>query len=76
MKPDFCLSKKTKALISSAVTAQLIGVFVFATQILQSLFFLNPKFQAASLLSSPIKNRKSYCSHVGVGVAQNVKVFG
>ena len=28
-----------------AVTAKLISAFVFATQIVQSLFFLNPKFQ-------------------------------
>ena len=37
---------KTKAHISCAVTAQLISAFVFATYIVQSLFFLNPKFQA------------------------------
>ena len=30
-------------------TAQLIRAFVFATQIVQFLFFLNPKFQASSL---------------------------
>ena len=41
---------KTKTQISCAVTAQLISVFVFATQIVQSLFFLNPEFQASSLL--------------------------
>ena len=39
-----------KAQISCAVTAQLISAFVFAEQIVQSLFFLNPKFQASSLL--------------------------
>ena len=33
-----------------AVTAQLISPFVVATQIVQSLFFLNPKFQASRLL--------------------------
>ena len=32
--------------ISFAVTAKLISAFVFATWIEQSLFFLNPKFQA------------------------------
>ena len=37
---------QTKTQISFAVT---FGVaFVFATQIVQSLFFLNPKFQASS----------------------------
>ena len=30
--------------------AQLISAFVFATQIIQSLFFLNLKFQASSYL--------------------------
>ena len=39
---------KTKAQISFAVTAKLISAFVFATQIVQSLFFLNPKFKASS----------------------------
>ena len=39
---------KTKTQISFAVTAQLISAFDFATQIVQSLFFLNPKFQASS----------------------------
>ena len=36
--------------ISCAVTAQLISGFVFATWIVQSLFYLNPKFQASSYL--------------------------
>ena len=38
---------KTKAQTSFA---KLISAFVFATQIVQSLFFSNPKFQASSLL--------------------------
>ena len=37
-KPDFC------------ITAKLISAFVFATRIVQSLYFLNPKFQASSHL--------------------------
>ena len=40
---------KTKAQISCAVTAELISTFVFATWIVQFLFYLNPKFQASSL---------------------------
>ena len=40
---------KTKTQISCAVTAQLISVFIFAAWIVQSLFFLNLKFQASSL---------------------------
>ena len=41
---------KTKAQTSFVVTAKLISAFVFATQIVQSLFFLNPKSQASGLL--------------------------
>ena len=41
---------KTKTQISFAVTAKLISAFVFATRIVQSLYFLNTKFQASSLL--------------------------
>ena len=36
--------------ISFAVTTKLISAFVFATRIVQSLFFLNQKFQASSHL--------------------------
>ena len=35
---------KTKTQISFAVTAKLISAFVFATLIVQSLYFLDPKF--------------------------------
>ena len=49
---------KTKRQISFVVTAKLISAFVFATQIVQSLYFLlNLKFQASShllLLYSPV----------------------
>ena len=41
---------KTKAQISFAETAKLISAFLFATRIVESLFFLNPKFQALSLI--------------------------
>ena len=37
---------KTETQISFAVTAKLISAFVFATWIVQSLLYLNPKFQA------------------------------
>ena len=39
---------KTKTQISFAVTAKLISAFVFATRIVQSLSYLNTKFQASS----------------------------
>ena len=42
-KPAFAYAK-TKTQISFAVTAKLISAFVFATQIVQSLYFLNTNF--------------------------------
>ena len=42
--------RKTKTQISFAVTAKLISAFVFATWIVQYLYFLNTKFQASSHL--------------------------
>ena len=48
-KPTFSYAK-TKTQISFAVTAKLISAFVFATLIVRSLYFLNPKFQASSHL--------------------------
>ena len=40
---------KTKTQISFAVTPKLISTFVFATWIVQFLYYLNPKFQASCL---------------------------
>ena len=58
------MRKKTQ--ISCAVTAQLISAFVFASQIVQSLYLLNPKFQASSnllWLYSPICVAEDTFSH-------------
>ena len=41
---------KTKTQISVAVTAKLISAFVFAIRIVQTLYYLNSKFQASSHL--------------------------
>ena len=41
---------KTKEEISCVATSQLISAIVFATYIAQSLYFLNPKFEASSHL--------------------------
>ena len=49
-KTGFLHMLKTKLQISFAVTAKLISAFVFAIQILQSLYFLNLKFQASNHL--------------------------
>ena len=51
-KTRFLAHAKTKAQISCAVNAQLISAFVFAIQMVQSLFFPNPKFQVSFYLSS------------------------
>ena len=48
-KPTFCICENKDA-DQLAVTAQLISAFDFIIQKVQSLFFLNPKFQASSHL--------------------------
>ena len=56
-KPAFCIYAKTKTQINFAVSAKLISAFFFATLIVQSLYFLNPRFQASShllCLHSPV----------------------
>ena len=51
-KPAFCIceNKDADQLRGFAVTAKLISAFVFATRLVQSLYYLNPKFQASSHL--------------------------
>ena len=46
-KQTICILAKTKAQTSFAVTTKLINAFVFATQIVQTLFFLNPKVKSS-----------------------------
>ena len=41
---------KTKVQISFAVTAKMISAFVFATQIVQCLLYIQPKFYDSSFL--------------------------
>ena len=48
-KPTFCICEN-KDPDQLRGTAKLISAFVFATRIVQSLFFLNPKFQISSHL--------------------------
>ena len=50
-KPVFAYAK-TKTQSSFAVIAKLISAFIFAKRIVQSLYFLNPKFQASRHLLS------------------------
>ena len=47
-KPAFCICENKDADKLRGYTAKLISAFVFATRIGQSLYFLNPKFQASS----------------------------
>ena len=49
-KPTICIYTKIKAQISFAVTGKLISVFVFATLMIQFIYFLNTKFPASSHL--------------------------
>ena len=51
-KPDFCIYAKTKTQISCAVTAQLISAFVFATGIVQPLYFLLENFKSLASFSN------------------------
>ena len=53
VKTEFLPMRKQRPRSASqllAVTAKLISAFVFATRIVQFLFFINPKFQASSHL--------------------------
>ena len=62
---------KIKTQISFAVTVKPISAFVFPTQIELFLFYLNPKFQASSLLLclyslvyvGPVKKQHCWFSH-------------
>ena len=47
-KPTICIGENKGADQLRGVTAKLINAFVFATRIVQFLFYLNPKFQASS----------------------------
>ena len=66
-KPD----AKTKMQISFAVTAKLISASVFATRIVQSLYFLNPNFKplaifcdcTARFVSDQVRNPEDRFSH-------------
>ena len=49
-KPDICICKNKDA---DQLTAKLISAFVFATRIVQFLYYLNPKFQPSSHSVSP-----------------------
>ena len=49
-RTGFLHMRKKKTQISFAVTAELIGAFVFARRIVRSLYYLSPKFQASGFL--------------------------
>ena len=72
--------EKTKAQISYTITAKLISAFVFATRIVQFLFFLNLKFPAfnhllclySSVSGGPVRKPHCWFSH---DTAQNVILY-
>ena len=72
---------KTKTQISFAVTAKLISAFVFATRIVELLFYLNPKFHASSaflclyrsVCVGPVRKPHCWFSHE---VAHIIRSFG
>ena len=83
IKPLFAYAK-TKSQISCAVTAQLISTLVFAVEIVQSLYFLNPKFQVSSHLLWPfsqfvsdlVGNPEDRLSHNAVHIMTGDKPVG
>ena len=64
------MRKQRRSQISFAVTAKLISAFIFATRIVQSLSFLNTKFQASSHF---LRRRSLIC--VGPGRKPRRPVF-
>ena len=48
-KPAFCICENKDADQLRGITAKLISTFVFATLIVQSLYYLKPKFQASAV---------------------------
>ena len=68
-KPDFCICEN-KGADQLSVTAKLISAFVLATQIVQSLLYLNPKFQVSGYF---LKLCSLVC--VGPGRKPRRKVF-
>ena len=67
---------KTKTQISFVVTAKLISTFVFATRIVQSLYFLNMKLQGstARFVSDRLGNPEDLFSHNEAHIMQVVCV--
>ena len=69
--------------ISFAVTAKLISAFVFATWIVQFLFYLNPKFQASSsflclyrsVCVRPVRKPHCWFSHEAAHMYSNYWYF-
>ena len=84
MRKPVIAHAKIKTQISCAVTAQLTSAFAFATWIVQSRYFLNPKFQASShllWLYSPVcvgpgrKSRRPVFSQRGSGDAVHAHIL-
>ena len=79
-KPTICICENKDAdQLHGYFSAKLISAFVFATWIVQYIFFQNTKFQASSHIQwlyslvcvRPCQNPNCWCSHAG---AQNFEV--
>ena len=81
-KPTICICKNKGA---DQLTAKLISAFVFATRIVQFLFYLNPKFQASSsflclyrpVCVGPVRKPHCWFSHeVAHSLTEKLNVIG
>ena len=74
-------SQQNALIMFIMVTAKLISAFVFATRIVQFLFYLNPKFQAPSFVLclyrlvcvGPVRKQHSWFSHEAAQMVVNLE---
>ena len=83
IEPPQSAYAKTKTQISFAVTAKLISAFVFATRIVQFLFYLNPKFQDSNyflclyrpVCVRPVRKPHCWFSHGPAHIAAHMRSY-
>ena len=77
-KPTICIGENKDADQLRGNRAKLISAFVFATRIVQFLFYLNPKFQASSsslclyrpVYVGPVRKLHCWVSHEAAQMLQ------
>ena len=84
-KPTICLGENKGAdqLRGNREAAKLISAFVFATRIVQFLFYLNPKFQASSsflclyrpVCVGPVQKSHCWFSHEAAQISHTFLFF-